>query len=91
MKKKVKITKLKSYSKKKVTLKIDKHAIAQTYEIKYKTSGKSWKTITTTKLSRTFTKLKRHKRFYVKVRGIYKSGTTKKYTPWGTTKSVKVK
>lgn len=64
-----------------------------TYKIGYKMKGTStWKYTTTTSASKTISKLKKGKRYYVKVRAYKKVGTDKIYGAWSASKlSSKIK
>lgn len=58
-----------------------------TYKIGYKMKGTStWKYTTTTSASKTISKLKKGKRYYVKVRAYKKVGTEKIYGAWSASK-----
>ena len=86
-----KVNKLKSVAKRKVTMRFNKIPGAQVYKIKYKQAGQKWKTVTTKRVTKTFTKLKSGKRFYVKVCGLYKEDSTTINSRWSKIKSVRVK
>ncbi|MBR1663891.1 MAG: fibronectin type III domain-containing protein, partial [Ruminococcus sp.] len=93
--KKVTISKAKYKAPKRISLKYKKSATADGYEILYSTSkkfaAKKTTTINTNKLSKTISKLKSGKTYYVKVRA-YK--TVKGITYYGNfskTKKVRIK
>ncbi|MBQ0018658.1 MAG: hypothetical protein KBS63_05625 [Clostridiales bacterium] len=82
--------------KKKMTVKLSKNASsmgATTYQIYYKQKGTSkWKSTTTTTQSKTIKKLKKGKKYYVKVRAYKKVGSKTYYGAWSKTKlSKKIK
>ncbi|MBQ0018827.1 MAG: hypothetical protein KBS63_06480 [Clostridiales bacterium] len=82
--------------KKKFTVKMKTRVASTggaTYQIAYKQKGKNkWKYTTTTKQSKVIKKLRKGKRYYVKVRAYKKLGSTKYYGAWSKTKlSSKIK
>jgi len=89
--KKAKIAKL-TAGVKRFTAKWSKQPGASGYELAYstkKTSG--FKTVTTTKASRTVTNLKSNKRYYVKLRSFVTINDTRHYGAWSNLKKVTVK
>ena len=89
------ITKLTS-GKGKFTAKIAKQKTQTTgYEIQYSTSrkfkGAKKVTLKNSATSKTVKKLKRNKKYYVRVRTYKKSGKTTCYSSWSKTKTIKIK
>lgn len=89
------ITKLAS-GKRKFTAKIAKQKTQTTgYEIQYSTSkkfkGAKKVTLKNSATSKTVKKLKRNKKYYVRVRTYKKSGKTTCYSSWSKTKTIKIK
>lgn len=86
------IKSLKSQSKKKLTVTYKKVTEATGYQIAYKkTTSKTWKTTTTSRLTKTISKLSRKKKYAVKVRS-YKTVSGKKYySAYTSSKTIKIK
>lgn len=89
--------KIKSIAKKSTSakLKLSKIKYAVGYEIQYSTTKKFKSKYTTTrttkKLSYTIKKLKKGKKYYVRVRAYNKAYGKKRYGKWSTVKSIKLK
>ena len=90
---KVKITKAKNVSKKKIKLTWKKQSKALVYQVKYSIykSFKKPKTKATMKCSYTLSGLKKKKTYYIKVRGYTLKKGKRLYGKWSTVKKVKVK
>lgn len=92
-----KITSLKNKAKKKAVVKYKKNSKATGYQIQYGTSSKFTKTKTKTvtakkkKTSVTLKKLKKGKKYYVRVRAYKSYGAVTYYGAWSSKKSVKIK
>lgn len=82
-------------AKKFITLKWNKQANATKYQVKWKKKGGSWKTVTLTKNSKKFSKLKRNTKYQFKVRAYCKNGydvakdKTANWSAWSRVKTVK--
>ena len=92
------ISSLKSTGRKKISLKWKKDSSVTGYQIQYSTSKKyskkSTKTITVNKKSTTsksISKLKSKKKYYVRIRGYKQSQGKKIYGAWTKTKTIKVR
>lgn len=90
---KVKITKAKNVSKKKIKLTWKKQSKALVYQVKYSIykSFRKPKTKATMKCSYTLSGLKKKKTYYIKVRGYTLKKGKRLYGKWSTVKKVKVK
>ena len=90
---KVKITKAKNVSKKKIKLTWKKQSKALVYQVKYSIykSFRKPKTKATMKCSYTLSGLKKKKTYYIKVRGSTLKKGKRLYGKWSTVKKVKVK
>lgn len=90
---KVKITKAKNVSKKKIRLTWKKQSKALVYQVKYSIykSFRKPKTKATMKCSYTLSGLKKKKTYYIKVRGYTLKKGKRLYGKWSTVKKVKVK
>ena len=90
---KVKITKAKNVSKKKIKLTWKKQGKALVYQVKYSIykSFRKPKTKATMKCSYTLSGLKKKKTYYIKVRGYTLKKGKRLYGKWSTVKKVKVK
>lgn len=90
---KVKITKAKNVSKKKIKLTWKKQRKALVYQVKYSIykSFRKPKTKATMKCSYTLSGLKKKKTYYIKVRGYTLKKGKRLYGKWSTVKKVKVK
>ena len=90
---KVKITKVKNVSKKKIKLTWKKQSKALVYQVKYSIykSFRKPKTKATMKCSYTLSGLKKKKTYYIKVRGYTLKKGKRLYGKWSTVKKVKVK
>ena len=90
---KVKITKAKNVSKKKIKLTCKKQSKALVYQVKYSIykSFRKPKTKATMKCSYTLSGLKKKKTYYIKVRGYTLKKGKRLYGKWSTVKKVKVK
>ncbi len=90
---KVKITKAKNVSKKKIKLTWKKQSKALVYQVKYSIykSFRKPKTKATMKCSYTLSGLKKKKAYYIKVRGYTLKKGKRLYGKWSTVKKVKVK
>lgn len=90
---KVKITKAKNVSKKKIKLTWKKQSKALVYQVKYSIykSFRKPKTKATMKCSYTLSGLKKKKNYYIKVRGYTLKKGKRLYGKWSTVKKVKVK
>lgn len=90
---KVKITKAKNVSKKKIKLTWKKQSKALVYQVKYSIYKKfrKPKTKATMKCSYTLSGLKKKKTYYIKVRGYTLKKGKRLYGKWSTVKKVKVK
>ena len=90
---KVKITKAKNVSKKKIKLTWKKQSKALVYQVKYSIykSFRKPKTKATVKCSYTLSGLKKKKTYYIKVRGYTLKKGKRLYGKWSTVKKVKVK
>lgn len=89
-----KISKLRSPKKKTIKINIKKVSVATGYTIQYSTKKnmKGAKTINTKNTSKTISKLKSGKKYYVRVRAIKKDSLNKNvYGKYSTVKSIKVK
>lgn len=78
----------------KITIKYNKSPMVSGYEIQYsqKKGFKSKvKTLNTKKTNRTISKLKKYKKYYVRVRAYKKVGKNNIYSKWSKVKSIKVK
>lgn len=93
--KKVSISSVKSSASGKMTVKIKKNSSASGYEIRYslKANMSSSKKTSVTDTSKTISKLKKGKKYYVQVRMYQKESVSgkKSYGAWSKTKSVKIK
>ena len=90
---KVKITKAKNVSKKKIKLTWKKQSKALVYQVKYSIykSFRKPKTKATMKCFYTLSGLKKKKTYYIKVRGYTLKKGKRLYGKWSTVKKVKVK
>ncbi|MCD8148252.1 MAG: leucine-rich repeat protein [Clostridiales bacterium] len=89
------ISSLKNSSSKKMTVKWGKNSKATGYQIQYSTSSNfsSYKTVTVKNyktVSKTISKLKKGKKYYVRVRAYKTVSGTKYYSAWSSKKSVKI-
>ncbi|MCD7884163.1 MAG: fibronectin type III domain-containing protein [Lachnospiraceae bacterium] len=90
------LSSVKNTSSKKLTVKWKKTTKVTGYQIQYSTSStfKSSKTVTVkgaTKASKVLSSLKKGKKYYVRIRTYYKSGSTTYYSAWTAKKSATVK
>lgn len=91
-----KIKSVKNTGKRKMTVKWGKVKGVDGYELQYCTksnfkSGVTKKTISASKTSANYTKLKKEKTYYVRMRSYVVVNGVKKYSKWSTKKSVKIK
>lgn len=83
---------LKNKSSRKIYVKWSRNSKASGYQIYYDAKGVKSKTVTVSARakSKTITKLKKRKTYYVCVRSYKKVGNTKYYSAWSTKKKVKI-
>lgn len=91
-----KIKSVKNTGKKKMTVKWSKVTGVDGYELQYSTSKNFKKSVvkknlSASKTSVNYSKLKKGKTYYVRMRSYIKDGSTKNYSKWSTKKSVKIK
>ncbi|MDO4942943.1 MAG: CAP domain-containing protein [Lachnospiraceae bacterium] len=90
------ISSLKNNKGKKMAVKWKRNSKASGYQIQYSTSS-SFKNATKTtvsgnkNISKTISKLKKNKKYYVRVRSYKKSGSVKYYSAWSKSKNVTIK
>lgn len=90
-----KIKSAKNSGKKKMTVKWNKVTDIDGYEIQYSTSktfksSVTKKTVSASKTSASYSKLKKGKTYYVRMRSYVKVNGVKKYSKWSTKKTVKI-
>ena len=85
------ISSAKNSSSRKMTVKWSKNSKASSYQLQYRKKGSiAWTTVTTNSSSKTVSKLTKGKTYQVRVRNYKKVGSSKYYSAWSSTKTVKI-
>ncbi|MGN1015164.1 MAG: fibronectin type III domain-containing protein [Butyricicoccus sp.] len=85
------ISSAKNSASRKMTVKWSKNSKASSYQLQYRKKGStSWTTVTTTSASKTVSKLTKNKTYEIRVRSYKKVGSSKYYSAWSSTKTVKI-